>query len=484
LKDLAKSSALIGSTEIALILVSIVRAKYLALSIGPEGYGEYSLLNSFFSILTALCSGWIARGTIKYIAEFKQKGDLESIEKVHNISISIVLILGTLITILVIIFNEFVRVNFLSKEIVIWHYYLFVASFLVNSFTPFYGWLLQGFLMVKKTVYLRVYSTLFSFVSILLFVYLFQLTGYFVSILFSGIFSLILYWKSSKKIVSTKFKFPNIKEQITIKLLKFGSVNFFLLIITNISEYLQRILILSNLNIANVGLLQVSNSILTYMGIANRSSLFYNDPKMAREITNEERNKDLNNYLRFNLLIGFPVAMFIILYSKELISILYSKDFTSLSSILFFFVVAQLIQFKLGGLHSILLGKTFLKIHSFVSVLSAILIVLIPYFFISKYGLIIIGVAMLISNLISFLIDYFYLNKKIGICILSNVISLIIIGYFFIAISYWIQHNNILIRTSYFLLFIFSIGFTISKNEWEKLKIIIRNKIRKTKIND
>jgi hypothetical protein len=107
------------------------------------------------------------------------------------------------------------------------------------------------------------------------------LTGYFLSILFSGIFSLFLYWKSTRGLVNTKFIFPNIKEQITIKLLKFGGVNFFLLIITNISEYFQRILVLTTLNIASVGLMQVANSILTYMGIANRGSLFYNDPKMS-----------------------------------------------------------------------------------------------------------------------------------------------------------------------------------------------------------
>ncbi len=480
MKALAKSSALIGSTEVALTLVSIIRAKYLALSIGPEGYGEYSLLNSFFSVLTALCGGWIARGTIKYIAEYKQKSDLESVEKVHNISLSIVLLLGTLFTTLVLVFSEFVRVHFLSPEIVIWHYYLFAASFLVNSLTPFYAWLLQGFLMVKKTVFLRIYSTLFSFVSILVLVYLFELTGYFLSILFSGIFSLFLYWKSTRGLVNTKFIFPNIKEQITIKLLKFGGVNFFLLIITNISEYFQRILVLTSLNIASVGLMQVANSILTYMGIANRGSLFYNDPKMSQEITNDDRNKELNNYLRFNLLFGLPAALFIILYSKELISLLYSKDFTSLSPILFFFIVAQLIQFMLGGLHSVLLGKALLKVHSFVSVLSAALIVLIPYFFISEYGLGAIGAAILISNSISFLIDYFYLNRKIGICIFPNVLWLIIIGTIFITLSYPIQYNNIFIRSFYFCVLILFLVLTLSKNERLKLKTAIFNKLQKT----
>ena len=128
MKDIIKSSALIGSTEFALIFVAIIRAKYLALNIGPEGYGEYSLLNSFFTILTAICGGWIARGTIKYTAEYRQKKEFDLAAKVHNYSISLALILGSIATALVFIFQSFVRSYFLSPDIILWHYSLFALS--------------------------------------------------------------------------------------------------------------------------------------------------------------------------------------------------------------------------------------------------------------------------------------------------------------------------------------------------------------------
>ena len=190
MKDIIKSSTLLGSTEVAVMAVSVVRAKYLAISIGPAGYGEYALLASFFTIVTAICGGWIARGTIKYIAEYRYKEDLSSVFKVFNYSISLALILGSIATLLIFVFHDFVRVHFLSPEIILWHFSLFTASFLATSLTSFFGWLMQGFLMVKQTALLKIYTSLFNLISIFAFVYFFELTGYFLSILVSAFFGL------------------------------------------------------------------------------------------------------------------------------------------------------------------------------------------------------------------------------------------------------------------------------------------------------
>jgi len=479
MKRILKNSALIGSTELALILVAIVRAKYLAVSIGPAGYGEYSLLNSFFAVLTAICGGWIARGTIKYTAEYKQKNNIEAVARVHNISVSIVLFLGTLTFFIVIIFSEFIRFKFLSPQIIFWNYTLFAASFLVSSLTPFYGWLLQGFLMVKKTVLLRTYTTLFNFVSIFVFVYLFELTGYFISILISALFSLYLYWRETKKLVPTKLILPELKDEIMIKLMKFGGVNFFLIVFTNISDYIQRVLVLSALNISSVGLFQVINSILSYMGILNRGSLFSHDPKMSQELSLDERNSEFNSFIRFNLLFGIPIGLIVILYSGELITILYSKEFNSLTSAVFFFVCAQIIQFVLGGIHSVMLGKALLKMHSFVSILSSLIIIAISFFFVKKYGLSAIGFSMIVANLSTFLIDYFYLKHKIGILLKSEVVLLSNIAIIIISFSYWVQDLNFFIRTIFLVTSLLILAMTLSKIERSKLKFMIVARIRK-----
>ena len=218
MKTLIKTSALIGTSEIVIIIVSIFRAKYLAVHIGADGYGEFALLNSFFGILTALCGGWIARGTIKYLAEYVHENDADSAAKVHNYSISLALILGAFATLLVFVFQDFVREKFLSPNIIFLHYTLFASSFLATSLIPFFAWLLQSYMQVKSTVKLRIYSSLFSLASVLVFVYFFEITGYFISILLTALFGLFIFWRETKKIVKTKFLLPDFKDQIFKKL--------------------------------------------------------------------------------------------------------------------------------------------------------------------------------------------------------------------------------------------------------------------------
>ncbi|MEA4851612.1 MAG: oligosaccharide flippase family protein [Paludibacter sp.] len=479
MKDIIKSSALIGSTEFALIIVAIIRAKYLALNIGPEGYGEYSLLNSFFTILTAICGGWIARGTIKYTAEYRQKKEFDLAAKVHNYSISLALILGSIATALVFLFQSFVRSYFLSPDIILWHYSLFAASFLATSITPFFGWLLQSYLMIKRTVVLRIITSFFSLITVFIFVYFFELTGYFLSILCSAFFGLYLYWRETRRVLQTKFVLPNIKDEIFKKLMRFGSVNFVLLIINNISDYLQRVFVLGALNIASVGLFQVANSIINYMGILNRGSLFFNDPKMSQELTNDERNKVLNDFLRFNILLGIPISVILILFSKEFIILLYSESFVELSSILFVFVAAQFLSFLVGGFQSVMLGKSFLKMHSFISILYSVVVILIPFIFIRKFGLITIGLSILIANLITLIVDYTYLKNKIKISIHIQVFKLLVVAAFCFIVSQQIQTSYIVLRVLFLILVFLILIFSIKKEERYKLLALIKKSINR-----
>lgn len=461
---------LLGSTELALIMVSVVRAKYLAVNIGPEGYGEYAMLNSFFTILTALCGGWIARGTIKYIAEYRHKEDEESVSKVHNYSISLALMLCASATVLVLLFHEFVRQHFLSPEILLVHFSIFAASFPATCLMAFFGWLLQGYMKVKETAVLKIYVALINLVTILLFVYLFQLTGYFLSILVSAVAGVFIYWRATRSLVKTKWMWPDYRQDIMKKILRFGSVNFGLLVVNNVAEYIQRILILASLSLSAVGLFQVATSIMGYMGIANRGSLFINDPKMSQDLSTSERNEALNGFLRFNMLFGIPLSLVLILFSKEFIYILYSEEFVSLSGVLYFFVVAQFFGFLAGGFQSIMVGRSFLRMHSVVSVSYSVITIGIPLFTINSFGLATIGLSMLIANAVTIMADYIYLQKKINVSLSNSVLNLFILAILCFVGAYYVQHLNIYVRMGFLLIGMILLMFNISKEEKEQLR--------------
>ena len=50
MKQLLKTTAALSTTEVVLMVVALIKNKYLAVAIGPEGFGIYGLLLSFFNL--------------------------------------------------------------------------------------------------------------------------------------------------------------------------------------------------------------------------------------------------------------------------------------------------------------------------------------------------------------------------------------------------------------------------------------------------
>ena len=103
MKNLVKTTAAIGLTEVLLMFVALARNKYLAVTIGPEGFGIYGLLSSFFMMIAVFAGTWMATGTIKYTSEYQAKGDKESLNSVFSFSTIIVTSIGVFLTIILII---------------------------------------------------------------------------------------------------------------------------------------------------------------------------------------------------------------------------------------------------------------------------------------------------------------------------------------------------------------------------------------------
>jgi PST family polysaccharide transporter len=483
MKDIAKSSVLLGSTELSIVLVSILKAKFLAISIGPEGYGQFGLLNSFFTILTALCGGWIARGTLKYTAEFRQNGNSDGVYKVHNYSISLALILSSAAALIVIIFQDFIRNNILSPDIILLNYIIFCASFMASNISPFFAWFLQGHLLVKRTIFVRITTVFFNLFSVIVLVYFFELTGYYLSILFSSFFGLWILWRESNRITISRFLRFDIKDEILQKLLKFGGVNFILLVIHNVTEYAQRVIIITTLNMASLGLFQVANSIMNYMGIFNRGSQFINDPKMSQDIPKDERNTMINSFLRFNILIGIPISIIIVLFAKEFILILYNDNFVLLAPTLSAFVMSQFISFLAGGFQSVMIGKSFLRFHSFVSLLYSVIIILIPFIYLKDFGLISIGLSMIFGNVTTVILDYLYLKRKLQIEIEKTSFFLLALFLLFFTIAVELQYLLFLWKIIFLLIVFFLLFLFLSEHEKSTLrKLVISSfQLRKNK---
>jgi len=478
MKNLVKNTAAISTTEFLLVFVAIIRNKYLAVTIGPEGFGIYSLLSSFFGMISVFAGTWLGAGTTKYIAEYSGKGNSEKRNQVFTFAFILVFLIGLFITIVLIVGRKFFISHFLSKDVLESYYLLFAAGFIGMNLRTILLSILQGVLQVKMVVKSRI---LISIVDVLLIiiclVYLFHLLGFFIGILISSLFAAgILYFYVYKRcgFRFTKFSF---KEDIVKKTMSFGGVSLLTGSINLGSVYLQRLILVQRMGINSVGIFQAGFAIMKYMGLINRGSSFHLFPTMSKKMDNVYRVRQLNEYLFFILLVTIPISVAAILFGRIAIHILYSSRFLSLSPYLFWFVLAQFVTIFTTSFQTTVVGMAKLKIHTIAVFIIHSFWVIAPLFLIGKYGIASLPIGILVGQVLGGIIYLVYLWKKIGFRFNKRVISLLCFGSIILLVS-------VLCRDSYIIWQIVFMGSVIgatisflSREEREKIFAIIRKKI-------
>lgn len=475
MKNLVKTTAAIGSTEVLLMGVALARNKYLAVTIGPEGFGIYGILNSFFMMIAVFAGTWMATGTIKYTSEYQAKADKENLNSIFSFSTIIVAGIGIFLTIILVVWRKWFINTFLSNEIKEIYYLIFCAAFFAICLRPILLGVLQGLRQVREVIISRWSIAILNLIFTVILVWLWGLTGFFLSLLINAIFAVcILYWGIKRKdgLQLKKFSW---QDPVVRLLLTFGSVNLFLAIINLSSQYLQRSIVLHNMDIAAVGLFQAGVALMGYMGVINRGSTFYFFPKMSEVMDNSYRNQKINEYLRFILLLSIPISVMAILFGKWAILILYSSAFTKLSSVFFLFVIGQFLTSIGGVFQSTIVGMARLKMHTVSTTAIVILWILVPLLLIKKYGIGSLGMGFVAGGIVGLMLNGLYLIKNINLIFSRNVIKLFCISVFTLGVAITIRNYILNWRILWLFITFGFISIMVSRKEYVKIHIITLN---------
>lgn len=435
------------------MIISIVRNKYLAVTVGPFGLGMYSLLNSFFSMFGLLSGAWLATGAMKYISEYRSKGENDAIERLLGFTAVSVLVLSSFSTVLFFVFYDFFKSNFLSPDVIFSYYALFAASFISTSLTTIFEAFFNGMMWIKKLIIRRVVVNVFNLVSLLILVYFFDLMGFFASILIGSIFGVFLYLRELKGGYKIKFQLSDFKDDLVKKVLNFGYVDVILGFSNLASNYLQRLIIISSLGLSAVGLYHAGTSLTSQLGIVGGSAMLYFRPKMSEELTNNERNKALNDYLRLVSLSNAFISCVFIMFGEFFLELLFSDKFTPISGIFYLFVIAQFISsLQIGYMYTVV-GMANLFLHTIVTLIAAAILVVIPYLLIESTGLTSFGLALIFSAFAHLSINSSYLYFKEDIFINKKNFILLLQVIILIVLSVFFSESNLFIKGT-FLLFL------------------------------
>jgi PST family polysaccharide transporter len=382
LKSLAKNTAMVGGTEFMMMFVALLRNKYLAISIGAQGFGVYSLLTSFFQYANLIAGSWLSTASLKYISEYNSEDKKEEVKLLVNMTTYLVFFSATIVSIVFLVLFPVFQKAFLSKDVLFSYYAFFTAAFWGNSLANIFRVVLQSLMNIQKIVRIRIITQIANLFTVILFVYLFEMVGLFINLAIIALFIALLFFLAvKKKIKFEKFDISWYRSKIAKKLFTFSTVGLFNGFVDQTVEYLKRIFVVSFLSMASLGLFAATRSITKYLGMLTRSAMVYYKPRMSQALTSSERTKAMNDYFRLMLLIGGLGAVVTVLLSGEAIRILYTKEFLPVTWVLFVFVITQFLVNIQNGFMFLVVGMAKLRTHTFAILISAPFNILIPYFY-------------------------------------------------------------------------------------------------------
>lgn len=443
-KDILKSTSIIGASSIVSILINIIRAKAIAVILGPTGTGLIGAFQSAMTLLQNVASLGLNNSAVREIAQANKNGDTKSVSTAIVTLRRTVLLTGLLGFISTIVLAEPIsQFTFDSKEYVFEIRLLSIAVFF-NLIKGGQGALIQGMRRIKDLAMMSIISTIIGTAASIPILYFFNFDGitYFLIVLTIGQYVVSFYYarkiKFKRYYLSWRNTYEESREMIKLGLSFMGGG-----LVTALAAFLIRAIIIRDLGIADAGIYQAATAIsVLYIGIVLQAmgKDFY--PRLASEAFDSPKEIQLiNEQIQVGMILAAPGLMFTLAFAPIAIKLFYSGEFMAAYPILQWMILGvflQTISWPMGYLFvARAKGKKFLGIQ----ILSQSILLSATYIGLHFYGLEGTGIAFFVLYILH--VGYLFLFLKIenGFFWTSSVSKSIISMVGIFSLAFIIIHN-------------------------------------------
>lgn len=463
-KESLKATSLFGGVQIFNILIQIIRSKFVAILLGPEGMGITGLLNSTITLISSFTNCGLSSSAVRNIAEANISDDKTKVSTVITILRKLVWVTGLVGTLLCFIFASYwSKMTFGNTEYT-YAFMILSLSILFMQLTVGQNTLLQG---LQKYSFLAKSNVLGNSIGLVITVplYYFWKIDAIVPVLLLANFTsflLALYFSHKVKIKSINVSKNDLKREGS-NMVKMGILISMQGLLSTLSSYLIRIYITRSGSIDDVGLFNAGFTIInTYVGLvftAMATDYYPRLSKVAKQT--EEFNKTINNQAEIAILLLAPIIIIFIVFAKWAVMLLYSSKFLPAEGMIYWAISAILIKAMAWSLSYSLLAKGNSRLFfwsEFFAIVYGFLLNVIGYHYFGLTGL---GVSFFIKYILYFIqlrivsgifFGFRFNNALIKIFIVFSIAILLCMGIKFFTSSFFniILGLIILIFISYY----------------------------------
>lgn len=365
-RQIMKATSLFGGVQVFQIFISVIRSKFVAVLLGPEGMGIVGLLTTTTGFIGALTNFGLSTSAVKDISESNTSGDQNRISGVISVMRRLAWITGLLGAIVTLILSPWLsQLTFGNKDYTLAFIWISV-TLLFNQLSSGQLVILQGLRKLQYLAKANLYGSLVGLVIVVPLYYKFGIRGIVPVIIVTSLISLFFSWYYSRKV---EIKPMQISKAKTISegknMLTMGFVISLSGLMTMATAYLLRIYINRTGNVADVGLYSAGFTMIgTYVGmIFTAMGTDYYPRLSAVAKSNELSRQAINQQAEIAILIIAPLLIAFLVFINWFVILLYSNQFVAINGMLYWASLGMFFKAASWAIGFIFLAKSASKIY-------------------------------------------------------------------------------------------------------------------------
>jgi len=401
-----RTTLIMGSSQICVIAIQIVRAKIVALIIGPAGVGVLGNTFVFLSLIENLCFLGIHIALLRYASEEISEKKYKETSQLLSTAFFIHILISSLGIVVVLLFLQKINISIYQNL-----NFLFVSIFalLAAPFVILYSDLaniFNAFNEIKILGKLNVFPAVIGLTSVVPLIIIFGVKGAIISIFVESVLMFLVGFRFYKHYLAGKIKIKKrfFSKKLALKMFKYGGVNQLAIIINTLAAYFLRVFVTSKLSLSGVGVFNAAAGIGSYLLTLQSPIGIYLYPKISSIYKDkQETGVEINNILRFFLIILTPLIIGILIFSDILIRVLLSREFLAVKTILLWILLVNFFQILQSIINTPLFIMEKFKIYLGVNTIFNLTLISLSYIFLYKFDLVGMTIAMSIAYGLSFI---------------------------------------------------------------------------------
>jgi antigen flippase len=365
-RNVLKATSLLGGSSLITLLIGMVRTKFVAVLLGPAGIGFVTVYTAIVGLVSTFSSLGLDSSGVRKIAEAHGLGDESQIARIVTMLIRVAWVTGIVGMLVVMVGSEMLSVVSFGTGIYAWPIGFLGLAVLFGNAAIGQSCILQGTRRVGSMAKVGIVGAINGVALSIPCYYFLGLQGIVPGLILSAIALWVTNWLFSRKIVLTPAVVSwSETRAVAWKLLSFGLPVMLSSVVTAITGYFVRALLVRQVGLDGVGIWQAAftlSGVLVNFVLGAMVWDYY--PRLVAVVGDNKRvHEAVNAQTEIALLLAAPGLAATIIFAPLAITLFYSGKFDLAVEVLrwsVYGVLGRIIAWPLG---LVLLAKGMGKTH-------------------------------------------------------------------------------------------------------------------------